>query len=130
MNMYNPKGLIQQKIEENNHISTLKQAIRSLYESYTIEHACFGLNESMVPCELENGYMESVAEYTDFNECLSNIKQTNHCIYIEQTPSKDENGKHFLKEKFVLGVFKPVISECDNSKTIIDLNSLEKINIE
>ena len=118
------KNLIQQKLEEIDKIGKLRDHVNNICNNYTVQHACFGLNNGQ-PCELENGYMGTCGEYDNLDDCLSDISSCNNCVMVEMTPHK-EGRKHSIDKKYTLGVFFPDLSTCTGNQ-VIDLSNLEVV---
>lgn len=115
--MYN-KSLIQQSIEYNAQVYTIKKYIRDLDEHYDVENAVFGYDHAARKLdELVEGYMDIDGVYDTVDEALENLSTVDQCVQITRT----ENG-HIYR----LGTYHDQLSACTN-ETRMDISTLSDV---
>lgn len=119
------KNPIQEALENSAHINNLKSFVQDLENQYFIEHAVFGLNEKMQPCEMEQGYMVIEGSYDTLDQAFSHIKNLNTCIFVENRRVKKDN-QHITEHSYTIGTRCNTLCESYKSeKDVLDLSTLQ-----
>lgn len=108
------KSLIQQKLEAIQVKENFRVAIENLMEKYNIEDSIFVIQGNIIK-EATNGYFNVESEYDSLDKAVSECDVTTMGIRVM-------NNK-----KFQTGKLYKTISECDNNKSVFDIDRLETI---
>lgn len=103
------KNRIQQILEFNEYKFNFIQSLQNIMEKYTITDSIFFVKNGKVS-EAVNGYFEVIDECQTLKDAVNKCDMS--CMGI----------RIINNDKFQVGNIKQYISECDRSKTIMDID--------
>lgn len=105
------KSKIQQILERQTIKDSFGQKLISLMNTYQIQDNVF-INENGGVVDITSGYFEVASDYDNITEALRNFDIADKCFGIRIIDNKS----------FQLGYVRKLLSECDQEKTIMDIN--------
>ena len=109
------KSIIQQNVENFKAKNNFRTAMESLMDKYTIEDSVFTAHKTGDIYEAVRGYFVVDNEYDNLQEAVSSCNVNNMCVRI------------INNEKFQTGTLHMSLNECDTTKNVFDLSSLETV---
>ena len=111
------KSTIQQIMEANCNMTSLKDFVRDFVEKYDTHNVIFGLNERMIPEELTAGFFEVTGCYRTLEGALDSMLpgEAIQILGLE----KDRNYR--------TGIIRSTITECADDALVVNANTLEQL---
>lgn len=107
------KSIIQQTLERIQEKNSFRASLENLMEKYNIEDSVFVFKNGNMR-EVVEGYFATTAEYNNLAEAISDCDPRTMAIRV-------------MGNEFQVGTIHNRISECEENKTVFDLQRLENV---